>query len=189
MGTDSTKSEVRYSAKIEDVPMSEADERELGDSPGVPTVDEGIEAARATSETIESLPDWAKEALPVDLKLPQGGKQIAILRLESGLTDAQAMGDRTIVIWNLTVRDERLARTRARGHADWLYDEYAKRMLRAIDGKAVLDTASAVVDRFWDEIGSKYRGHLVSWYVRTHNLSDEERLRFFTNNVVIRTAT
>lgn len=160
---------------VEEVPMTPEDEQALDGGDGV-----------AVDGPVTDVPEWA--TLPPELKLPKNGKKVFFIKFEAALTDCPEKGDRQAILWNLTVADERLARARTFGDATRAYDEMAKQMIRAIDGKALPPGNLAVPSLFWDEIGPKYRGMMVSWYLKTHHFSDEDRLRFFGSCVATRSA-
>ena len=165
---------------VKDEAVTDADRAALFPKSGVNT---------ATTEEGD-MPSWASEAIPAALLLPKDGQTVFVMKLEARLTARKNKGDRTIVIWELSLRDERQARARAQlvGENGGLYDEYAKGMIRSVDG-VVVDWANiGRMDQFWDEIGPRFRGYLVGWYAKSHNLNDEERLRFFGQSVVSRTA-
>jgi hypothetical protein len=152
--------------------------------------DTGVGHVEVTEDNKDQLPGWAANAVPEGLTLPTDGQTIFIMKLEARLTARKKREDRTVVVWELSLRDERNARSRAAimGDNNGLYDEFAKGMIRAIDGKPVDWTkGGGAMDQFWDEIGPRFRGYLVGWYVKSHQMSDEERLRFFAQSVVPRT--
>jgi len=136
----------------------------------------------------DELEDWAQEAVPSSLKIPKN-RTVAVLRFKSEWTDARD-GDRTCVLWNLSVGDEKLANQRGGDNSRVVLMELAKQQIRAIDGKVIDHTGrtrDANIDVWWNAIGHKCRSLIYSHFVRAHNLSTEERLDFLANCVAVRT--
>ncbi len=133
--------------------------------------------------------DWQASAIPGDLTVPKG-EEVYIMKFEADLVKATCRhkGDRTAVLWGLSVADERTARQRMFGDPTRGLEEMAKMMIRAIDGHPIKAADPTEVERFWDEIGPRYRNMIVSWYQRTHNFDEKERLLFFGTCVAVRTA-
>ena len=132
-------------------------------------------------------PAWV--VLPSDLTLPPG-KLVGFMRFRANLTDVAGKGDRHCILWNLSSADEKLALKRTRGDAMRTVQEMAKQMIRSIDGFRVDWTGAfgvGNVDKFWDEIGSRYRQQLVNYYIKTHSLGQAEQADFFANCIAIRT--
>ncbi len=128
----------------------------------------------------DKLPDWV--VLPPDLRIPKG-VEVGFFKI----TDRSDQ-ERIVVVWELSVRDERMARARTMGDYDRTTDESTKQMIRAIDGVAVPEANPLVLERFWDELQAKHRGLLKTWFLKAHQLSPEERVDFFTSRVASRRA-
>ncbi len=138
-------------------------------------------AARPRSAELagDKLPDWVK--MP-DLTIPKG-VEVAFMRFTDRFDN-----ERQIIIWELSVRDERLARGRTMGDFDRLADESAKQMIRAIDGEKVDEGNPLILERFWDDLRAKDRAVVKAWFHKAHTLSDVERVDFFKNRVASRRA-
>lgn len=147
----------------------------------------------------KDIPEWV--TWPAGLKVRKG-KNVVFVRFRASWTDAPHLGDRVVILWPLSVADERLARRRARGDDDENVIELTKQMVRAVDGKVVswditakLDektrakfaekTGVAIegvnIERVWDDIGSKGRNVLAGLYMQLHTLRTEELADFFQN--------
>lgn len=162
---------------MEEKPLDQADEKEIA-------------AAAEAPVDSSALPAWASAAEPEEMTYPQEGT-VWFLRLLPDVTGRPKLGERVIIVWALSVRDERNARSRAQtlGEGVSTIEEYTKAMLRAWDGKKLdwaKPSAAIELDKFWEEVGPKYRSLLTAWYLRTHQLSDEDRLRFFAQCVASR---
>lgn len=134
------------------------------------------DAANPKSAIVEGAPDWAM--IPPALVIPRN-YEIAFMQIPK-----RGGGMYSIVIWELSVRDEKQARARTMGNADRAIEECAKQMIRAIDGEMVSWGSPLKMEKFWDDIGSKYRAVLVTWFLKAHQLEAEERVDFFANRVV-----
>jgi hypothetical protein len=163
-------------------------ERELLDAEETQT-----EKAEVKAQAVKRLGDlkeeWQENAIPSDLIIPRG-EEVSILQFKAehckGI--AKDKGNRSCVLWPLSVTDERVARQRMFGDATRGLEEMAKAMIRAIDGKTIKPEEYPLVEKFWDEIGPRHRSMLVGWYQKTHNFDDGERLSFFVDCVAVRTA-
>jgi len=145
------------------------------------------------------IPEWV--VWPNGLKVRKG-KNVVFVRFRGSWTDTPHLGDRVVILWPLSVADERLARRRARGDDDENVIELTKQMVRAVDGKIVswdmtaklnekaraklLEKQGLVVEgvnieRFWDDLGAKGRNVLTSLYMQLHTLTTEELADFFQN--------
>jgi len=148
-------------------------------------MEESNEAA-SEAQPVEGLPEWAE--LPKDLKIPRG-KLVGFLRIRSQWTETAWKGDRIVIVWNLSDKEERLAGEKARGsgsdEAMVLLGELSKQLVRSIDGERATLTA---VEQLWTDIGPKGRQILNRWYTQNHVLTEEERADFFENCVAVRTA-
>ncbi|GAC1476155.1 MAG: hypothetical protein PVSMB8_02590 [Vulcanimicrobiaceae bacterium] len=137
--------------------------------------------------------DWEKDAIPSDLKIPEG-RNYAVIRFPAEWTDAPHKGERSCVLWSITDKEEKLAYTLSMGDSNRVVDELAKRTIRAIDGVRVSaaatkddDNRPGNVDTFWRDIG-KCRSWILRFYNQTHSFSEAEKKRFFESCVVVRTA-
>jgi hypothetical protein len=149
-------------------------------------------AANALEEAVDGAgsdtpPPWA--VLPPGVKPPAEGTQIGFLRIPAKWTLTPTKGDRLAVCWPLGETDEKLAYARARGDMVRSVSELSKQMIRACDGhKARWDGKPGDVATFWNEIGAKGRQMIRNYYVKTHSVSDEESLDFFSNHFAVVTA-
>jgi hypothetical protein len=134
------------------------------------------------------LPEWVE--LPAGFKFPSG-KVVSFLRFKAEWTDTPKKGDRVCIMWNLNGADEKNAIQRTRGDGMKLIMELSKQMVRVVDGHKSDWTGKkgpGDVDRFYDEIGAKCRQLIQGHYVKTHTLSDAERVDFLDTCIVVRTA-
>lgn len=149
-------------------------------------------------EEDKSVPPWVE--IPTDLTIPKG-KKVAFMRFLAKWTDRPDLGDRVIILWPLSVSDEKIARKRIIDSNEAV-SELSKQMVRAIDGKRVdwtgmaastkakmgLIKAGADINAFWNEIGASCRQLIMNFYMRTHVLPEEEQLVFFASCIAVRTA-
>lgn len=134
-------------------------------------------AANPKSAIVEGAPSWA--LVPPDLIIPRG-VEVAFMKIQGRLKEW------IIVIWELSVRDEKLARARCLGDTSRAVEESAKQMVRALNGEMVTGANPIMIEEFWEDIGAKYRTLLNTWFLKAHSLEQEERLSFFSNCVVAR---
>lgn len=149
------------------------------------------EIANPRSAVVTGAPEWA--IIPPDLVIPKGVEvafmRIPIVRDRMGEGDNAVTPEMQIIIWELGVRDERFARARASmPGGERIVEEMAKQMIRCIDGKVVSWGNPLMVESAWEKMGAKYRNLLGAWYMKAHQLDDEERLDFFANRVVAQRA-
>jgi hypothetical protein len=142
--------------------------------------------AEAMADAATEPPDWA--AVPPNLAMPEEGSQIAFVRIPAKWTRRPAGGDRTCILWPIGETEERLAYARSRGDIVRSISELSKSAIRAVDGhKANWDgnlKKPGSVTEFWSAIGPKGRSMIRNWYVKTHNVTDEEALDFFSQHFV-----
>jgi hypothetical protein len=174
-------------------------------------------AADDPGEEEPGIPPWVM--VPEGFSFPRGGRQVGFMRFPSEWTtrpDAGVAfagpehdklardGSKTIkykmagklhrqcILWSLSVADEKLARAAARGDSLALYEELAKRTIRAIDGRVPDrdkgDLGEVSVKRFWEEIGPAFRQAIVNYYHRTHTLTDEQAAHFLVFGLAVRSA-
>lgn len=133
-----------------------------------------------------TIPEWAQ--IPPNVKMPKQGVTVAFLRIPAKWTSDPAKGDRWCCCWAIGETEERLAYQRSRGDMQRSVNELAKATIRIIDGvKADWSgslTKEGSVTEFWSSIGPKGRQVIRNYYVRTHTVSDEEALDFFSNHFV-----
>jgi hypothetical protein len=137
----------------------------------------------------DALPGWAAAAIPADLEVP-AGRTLVVMRFRTEWTDRKDKGDRTCVLWNLSVGDEKLANQRGGDNVFVNTMEMAKQMVRAIDGLRVDFTGkvpAAQLDPWWDEIGKKCRGLIINHFIRAHSLTTSEKMDFLAVCLVART--
>jgi hypothetical protein len=135
----------------------------------------------------DDLPDWAQEAIPGKIKIPKG-RQVAVFRFRKEWTDDKTR-DRTCVLWNLSVGDEKLANQRGGDISGNVVMELSKQMIRAVDGNPIDFSGknpSGNLDFWWNAIGRKCRTLIISHYIRSHSLSTAEKMDFLANCVAVR---
>jgi hypothetical protein len=165
---------------VDTVPVAADDE--LQD----PALDEV--AAVADDGDTSTLPEWAQNAIPPNLKIPKGETVFVVRFLKEWTKDRSC--DRTAVIWQLSVGDEKLANQRGGDNSANVLMELSKQMIRAIDGKKVDYTGrskEANLDAWWNAIGRKCRSLISAMFIRMHALSDEEKSYFLARCYVART--
>lgn len=170
-----------------DVELTEAEQAALdGHAQSAPTEDtrSGVEKLRSVinqpGAIVQGAPEWAK--VPHDLRIP---KDVEVGFFLVPLPDGS---DMQIIMWELSVADERLARARADalGPGARLVEEMAKQMMRAIDGRKVDWMNPLPIESAWERMRSKYRNLFGGYYMKMHQLDDTERTDFFANRVVAR---
>jgi hypothetical protein len=182
----------KFDEAVSDLMTPKVPAAEVGDDG--PTIEEVDLDAAVASEGDEAevgekqLPEWARDAIPSDLKIPDG-KQVFVLRFFADWCDVPKEGDHTVVIWNLTEADEKLAVKRVTDGKRVL-DEMAKQMIRAIDGRRVdWRTAGAKNNpmAFYARVGGKARQALKVFYAKRHTLNSVETTVFLAACVVAAT--
>jgi hypothetical protein len=147
---------------------------------------ERMENALSPDAAATAPPEWA--TVPAGLKLPEEGSQIVFIRIPARWTRTPAKGDRVCICWPIGETEERLAYQRSRGDQVRSVSELAKATIRAIDGvKADWSgtmSKQGSVTSFWTDIGPKGRAMLRNYYVRTHSVTEEEALDFFSQHFV-----
>jgi hypothetical protein len=155
-----------------------------------PAEDEPATAAERMAAAIEgapaaAVPDWFVPS--AGFKAPPN-RRICIMRFRGEWTDAPQKGERQVVCWSLTSKEEELAASRAMGSDQRLINELTMACVRYIDGRRVDWTgtpgAGASAPEFWAEIGSSCRKLLVNYYVKAHTLTVVQQVDFFANCVV-----
>ena len=149
-------------------------------------------------------PAWAKipefknhQAPPPGVEIYFVPLAISMMRSKIGgedlrLRDGSIRKCRQIMLWELSLEDERLAFGRAGGDPNRAGGELAKQMIRAIDGMPATWTderSPSDVRRIWSDMGPRYRNLLTRLYTAMHVLGDKEVTDFFANCVEQRTAT
>ena len=141
----------------------------------------------ADEQPANAVPEWA--VVPKNVKMPAKGCSVAFIRIPAKWTTDPARGDRWCMCWALNETDERLAYQRARGDNIRSVTELSKATIRVIDGYKAdwsgVGTKPGAVSEFWSSIGPKGRAMIRNYYVRTHTVTDEEALDFFSNHFVI----
>lgn len=159
------------------------------------------------------VPEWARGLVPEDLPIPAGIK-LTFMRMRSSLTRRPEIGvpttwlvrnpnrrddgdpkfveevhiSRVVIMWELSVAEERLAIKRAIDDAD-VTSSLAKAFVRAVDGK-IADTSGTwahrdkresmiSTDAAWDQFGPKLRAMILNAYRQAHTLSSQEMADFF----------
>jgi hypothetical protein len=139
----------------------------------------------APEQSANAAPPWA--AMPPNVKLPRQGCSVAFIRIPAAWTSNPSAGDRWCCCWAIGETEEKLAYTRSRNDMQRALVELAKATIRVVDG-ARADWSGkpgpGSVQEFWTAIGPKGRHMIRNYYVRTHTVTDEEVLDFFTNHFV-----
>lgn len=180
---------------VRDLSEDEAEELLEGEHPDVveeePEDDAGEEEPAEDMGPKDGIPSWA--TLPEGLKMPRPGVQVAFLRVPAKWTTDPGRGDRWCVCWPIGELEERLAYQRARGDAVRSVTEMAKASIRVVDGYKADWTgkpnAKGSVSEFWANIGPKGRQLVRNYYVRTHTVSEEEVLDFFSKHFAVLTVS
>lgn len=144
--------------------------------------------AKLPEATSDALPAWVK--VPKGFRFPKGRKAVFVF-FHDYLTDTPLHGNRQAILWPLDPEDEKQSFNRAMGDANRAPGELAKQMIRAVDGFAADWTGTpsqGSVDRFWREIGGKYRDLLVRVYAQLHVLTPEETADFFEHCIAVRSS-
>lgn len=148
--------------------------------------EEPPEEGASKAEDANAIPEWA--AIPKGVKMPNKGCSVAFMRIPAKWTTDPSKGDRWCCCWMLGETDERLAYQRSRGDMQRSVSELAKATIRVIDGHKAdwsgVSTKPGAVSEFWSAIGPKGRQVIRNYYVRTHTVTDEEALDFFSNHFV-----
>lgn len=175
---------------------------------GAPDAPDPLEAKAANPGLANDIPPWV--VIPPGMRFPKN-RQVGFIRFPSKWTTAHEKGlvhageeavpseyagarYRQVILWSLTIADEKLARVAAKGDALATYPEMSKRMIRAIDGHLVdwstgdVEVNEGHVPSFWEEIGPACRDMLVSHYHSTHRLTGDQLKHFFLCCVAVRTS-
>lgn len=172
----------------EDVKVRELEEDEAAKAFDEDATTNGERMAEAMDPDAASTepPDWA--VVPPGLKLPEEGSQIAFIRIPARWTRTPTKGDRVCICWPIGETEERLAYNRSRGDAVRSVSELSKATIRAIDGQKADWSGNmnkpGSVTTFWNDIGPKGRSMIRNYYVRTHTVTDEESVDFFSQHFV-----
>lgn len=146
----------------------------------------GNEPEEEHPDATSSVPEWAN--IPKGLKLPRPGCSVAFMRIPAAWTTDPAKGDRWCACWQIGETEERLAYQRSRNDMQRSVNELSKATIRIVDGHKAdwsgVATKPGSVSEFWSAIGPKGRHMIRNYYVRTHTVSDEEVLDFFSNHFV-----
>jgi len=127
-------------------------------------------------------------AIPPTMVIPPHA-EVVFMRFPTKMTKRPDLGDRVLVLWQITTKEERFAYKRAQGDQLVAVDELAKSAIRAIDGKAVdWSRGGFEVNKLWDELPMACILLLRNWYARTHTLTKEQQMDFFVNHFSVRTA-
>lgn len=136
----------------------------------------------------DKLPEWAAEALPVDMKIPPD-TQVTFIRFKGEWTRRKSKGDRILVLWPITVKEEKIAYKRARGDSSEVVDQLTMMSIRCIDGVKVTPERHAMdCGQLWMDLGIACVQMLRNWYARTHSLPMEQKMDFFGNCIAVRSA-
>jgi len=143
-----------------------------------------VNGQESDTGSLDAPPEWVNEiAFPPNFKIPLG-VEVFFVKIRAHLTRRPDLPDRFLVIWSLSVADERAAIKRSRGEPARMLPENTQQMIRLIDGKIATHMSPppkghALVAKLWEEIGPKYRQKLQEVYLKMHNLTDQEHVDFF----------
>lgn len=84
----------------------------------------------------------------------------------------------SFTLYEISSKDEQLASARGMFNMVKATHEAAKAAVGKIDGKAV-DNSEGVVDEWWEEIGPRARGLVVSAYEKAHGVTKKTEEDFF----------
>lgn len=131
----------------------------------------------------EKLPEWA--VMPPDLVVPPD-RTVYFVRFKAEWTLARSKGDRVIILWPITVKEEKLAYKRARGESAEVMDQLSSMAIRAVDGNALKPaTHAAACAKLYEELGLKCVAQLRNWYARNHALGGEQLLDFYGSCIAV----
>jgi len=151
-------------------------------------VDPAVDELAAINDDPSAMPSWAQAAIPAGLQIPRG-RTVIVFRFLREWTDDKVQ-DRTCVLWNLSVGDEKLANQRGGDNSNNVLMELSKQMIRAIDGAKIDYTGrdkSVDINAWWNVIGRKCRSLIVSAFVRNHSLTTAEKIDFLAHHQCART--
>ena len=135
-------------------------------------------------EKNKGFPSWMK--LPKDrFKIPKGIEYLCV-RIPAEFTQKKHKGDRCVIVWPLNSTEHILALKRASGDSNRIVSEFAKLMIRAIDGYRADWSGvnnEGCVETFWNDIGMKGRNILEILVGSLVNLDVKERVYFLENCV------
>lgn len=158
--------------------VEEVDEAGFGDGED-PELESSLETAPS------GIPDWCP--VPAGFAPPIGRKPIFV-RLRAEWTDNPHVGDRTLIMWTLSSREEKIGFERGQGQPTSAIQEMAKMTIRVIDGSKVDPSRKQLVDQFWQDIGPGCRQMLTNLYLKTHSLNEDQRKDFFANCIAVGSA-
>lgn len=157
-------------------------------APKVVEVDDGVgvsydENGEPEATESASLPDWA--VMPSGLVVPPD-RTVYFVRFKAEWTLARSKGDRVLVLWPITVREEKIGYGRARGDTSQVMDMLSQMAIRAIDGVPVkADVHAHTCAKLYDELGLKCVAQLRNWYARQHGLGQEALLDFYGSCIAV----
>ena len=142
-------------------------------------------------------PGWVKS--PAGMRFPKG-RMIIFVRFRAEWTSTPKKGHeiegetglwRQAICWDMSIGDQKLGLQRSVGDPNRQVDEFAKQMVRAIDG-AVIDWSGApgagAIDVWWEEIGPRCRSSMHRIFGQLHTLSKEQMAYFFESCIAVRNA-
>lgn len=135
------------------------------------------------TEDGSKLPDWA--VMPPDLVVPPD-RTVYFVRFKAEWTLARSKGDRVIILWPITVKEEKLGFKRARGESAEVMDQLTSMGIRAIDGNALKPALhAAACAKLFDELGLKCVAQLRNWYARNHALGADQLVDFYGSCIAV----
>jgi hypothetical protein len=116
------------------------------------------------------------------------------LKVETALDIAEAGGVagglwRQIVVWPLSIGDQKLALGRAMADPNRFPQELTKQMVRAVDGEVVDWSGAggaANLDTLWEQLGGPGQNLLNRIWSQLHVLQKDRLTRFFENYIAVR---
>lgn len=171
--------------EITQAPLTEEEEKVFdGDNAGAEEPESDDDDV-GDPEDKHEVPEWA--VIPPKMKLPAVGVQMVFLRIPAKWTHDPSKGDRQCVLWPLEDHEEVQAYQRSRGDHAKSVIELAKACIKICDGEKADWTkggATSNVTKFWKAIGPKGRHMIRNYYAKTHLVTAEEALDFFSNHFV-----
>lgn len=183
---------------IEQAKLTDEDRKTLGLDDGTAEETPGEESATPLEDAANNpedhdpnkIPSWVTN-FPTNFPIPPG-KEVVFVWFKANLTDRPDLGDRWCMLWPLSDLEETNATKLARGDQTRVFKELTKATIRLIDGMrpdwtGKPNPGTYSVNKFWNEMGAKYRARLLNLYLKMHSMTDEESADFFLNCVAIRT--
>jgi hypothetical protein len=156
---------------------------------------------RMPEPAIGGAPEWV--VLPPGMRVPKGRKVIFV-RFPAEWTSTPTKGIRCReqadddpslwrqgICWDMSIGDQKLALQRAMGDPNRQVDEFAKQMIRSVDGVRVDWSGmpgDGCIDLWWEEIGAACRNSMHRVFNQLHVFSKEQMARFFESCIAVRSS-